>query len=472
MRITIVGTGYVGLVAGTCFAETGNEVLGLDIDAAKIERLSRGEIPIYEPGLSDLFHRNMREGRLSFTCDAARAAAHGALFFLCLPTPPAEDGSADTRHVLAAATGIAQQIQRRTETPVPQTATSKQPLRPTLFVLKSTVPVGTQALLQEALEKVYPGGSAVVSNPEFLKEGAAVEDFLKPDRVVIGTRDDGAFETLRTLYEPYCRSGAPILRMDPASAELTKYAANGFLATKISFINEIARLCEATGADVELVRKGIAADARIGRAFLFPGLGYGGSCFPKDTRALVASARARGLQMSIVNAAEGVNETQKTILFPRIMEHLRACGWSLEEGLALRTPEPRKRPAGALDRPVVALWGLAFKPRTDDIREAPALALAEKLHAAGVGVQAYDPEAMANAQRVLGEKIRCHKDPYAALEGAAALILVTEWNEFRTPDWERVKGLLKHPAIFDGRNIYDARLLRERGFSYWGIGRL
>ncbi|MCW8132809.1 MAG: UDP-glucose/GDP-mannose dehydrogenase family protein [Planctomycetota bacterium] len=453
MRITVVGTGYVGLVAGTCFAETGNEVLCLDIEKAKIERLKKGELPIYEPGLLDLFQRNTREGRLRFTSDYGEAVEHARVFFLCLPTPPAEDGSADVSYVLAAVTEIARRL--RENPPLKQDNGEREPSgEAALFVLKSTVPVGTNARVKAESEKIFTGGPvrcAVASNPEFLKEGAAIEDFLKPDRVVLGVHDERSYEVLHALYEPFCRSGAPILRMDPASAELTKYAANGFLAAKISFMNEIARICEAYGADVELVRKGITSDARIGKAFLFPGLGYGGSCFPKDTRALVASARAKGADASIVDAAERINESQKTILVPKILEALAKDGG----------------PQGK----TVALWGLAFKPRTDDIREAPALAIAEKLLAAGVKIQAYDPEAMANVKRVLGERIVYAKDQYAALAGAAALVLVTEWNEFRTPDWSRVKKALARPAIFDGRNIYDPAKLRELGFAYTGIGR-
>lgn len=442
MRITIVGTGYVGLVAGTCFAETGNEVLCLDIDAAKVKRLAAGEIPIYEPGLSDLFKRNAREGRLRFSTSYDEAVAHAAVFFLCLPTPPSEDGSADVKYVLAAVSELAARLQAGKSTAKP------------VFVLKSTVPVGTNARVRDAIAKTLKKPFAVASNPEFLKEGAAVEDFSKPDRVVIGVDDEEAFETLKTLYEPYCRTGAPILRMDPASAELTKYAANGFLATKISFMNEVARVCEAYGADVEQVRKGISLDPRIGKAFLFPGLGYGGSCFPKDTRALVASAKAKGLNVAIVDAAEAVNVEQKTVLVPKILKFLSGGG---------------AKPSGQ----TVALWGLAFKPKTDDIREAPALAIVEKLLAAGVKVRAFDPEAMNNVRKLLGEKIVFAENPYAVLEGAKALVLVTEWNEFRTPDWARVKQLLggQRPGVFDGRNIYDPQKLRDLGFEYHGIGR-
>lgn len=436
MRVTVVGTGYVGLVAGVCFAETGHEVLGLDIDAAKIKRLQDGDPVIYEPGLADLLRRNLREERIRFTTDYAQAARHARVFFLCLPTPPTEDGSADVKYVLAAIRSLSEALD-------PKAA------EPALFVLKSTVPVGTAERIQKEAAKCYRGPFAVASNPEFLKEGTAVEDFLKPDRVVVGVTDDHSYEVLRELYEPFCRTGAPILRMTPASASLTKYAANCLLATKISFMNEIARLCDASGADVDEVRKGISLDPRIGKAFLFPGLGYGGSCFPKDTRALSATAKALGLKAEICDAVERVNNDQKTTFLPRLLEHLK--------------PNPVGK--------VVAVWGLAFKPRTDDIREAPALALIEGLLKQGVKVQAFDPEAMENVRRLLGDRIALAPNPYTALEGADALVLATEWNEFRAPDWDRVKKLLKRPAIFDGRNIYDPKKVRALGFQYVGIGR-
>jgi len=439
MQITVVGTGYVGLVAGTCFSETGHDVVGLDIDKEKVARLEQGQVTIYEPGLEDLFKRNIREGRLKFTTDYAAALSHARIFFLCLPTPPQEDGSADIKYVLAAVTEIAKRLAAAPRS------------EEVLFVCKSTVPVGTNAKVREAVSAQYRGPFDVVSNPEFLKEGAAVQDFLAPDRVVIGARTQSAFETIKELYEPFCRTGAPIIQMDPTSAELTKYAANCFLATKISFINEVARICEATGADIEMVRRGITTDARIGKAFLFPGLGYGGSCFPKDTRALIASAKQVGLKASIVDAAERVNDEQKTILVPGLLKHLTAVGG----------------PKGTR----VAMWGLAFKPRTDDIREAPALVIIEKLLAAGVKVCAFDPEAAANVRKIFGDKIEYAKNPYEAATGADALFLVTEWNEFRSPDWPKLKKLLKHPALFDGRNIYDPEDLRKLGFTYTGIGR-
>jgi len=432
VRITIVGTGYVGLVAGTCFSESGNDVIGLDIDSAKVARLTKGELPIFEPGLADLFSRNQREGRLKFTTSYDEAIKHAQVIFLCLPTPPGEDGSADTRYVMSSVREIAARMDGYK-----------------VIVSKSTVPIGTCRDIIAEMKKTYTGDFAVASNPEFLKEGAAVDDFLKPDRVVLGVTDDRSFEILRTLYEPFVRTGAPILRMDPASAELTKYAANGFLATKISFMNEVARLCEKTGADVELVRIGMSRDARIGSAFLFPGIGYGGSCFPKDTRALVQSAKKVGLDMQIVDAAEQVNEDQKQILLPRILTHF----------------------GGSIAGKSIAVWGLSFKPRTDDIREAPALALIDKLIANKARVTAFDPEAMPNVKKVLGDKITFAASAYDALNGADALVLATEWNAFRMPDWERVKKAMKTPVVFDGRNIYKPTQLRELGFTYYGIGR-
>ncbi|HLX60105.1 MAG TPA: UDP-glucose/GDP-mannose dehydrogenase family protein [Planctomycetota bacterium] len=432
MRITIVGTGYVGLVAGTCFAESGNDVTGLDIDTAKVARLSKGEVPIFEPGLNDLFVRGVREGRLHFTSNYDDAIPNAEVIFLCLPTPPSEDGSADTRHVLGAVREIAKRLKKYA-----------------VIVSKSTVPIGTSTLLVAEIKKHFAGEFSVASNPEFLKEGTAVEDFLRPDRVVLGVTDDRGWNVLGMLYEPFVRTGAPILRMDPASAELTKYAANGFLATKISFMNEIARLCEKTGADVDLVRVGMSKDARIGASFLFPGIGYGGSCFPKDTRALVHSGQQFGVSMSIVNAAEETNELQKSILIPRILKHF----------------------GGSVDGKTIAIWGLAFKPRTDDIREAPALVLIEKLLAAKAKIRAFDPEAMGNVNKLLGEKIEFAKSAYDAVSGADALVLCTEWNEFRTPDWPRVKASMRAHAVFDGRNVYKPAFLREMGFAYYGIGK-
>lgn len=432
MRIAIVGTGYVGLVAGTCFAENGNDVIGLDVDASKVARLSKGELTLFEPELNDLFARNLREKRLRFTGSYDEAVRHAQVFFLCLPTPPAEDGSADTRHVLNATREIAKRMDGYR-----------------LLVSKSTVPIGTHKIIAVEVRKHYAGEFSVASNPEFLKEGTAVEDFLKPDRVVLGVTDEHAWELLSRLYEPFVRTGAPLLRMDPASAELTKYAANGFLAAKISFMNEIARLCEKTGADIDLVRAGMSRNPRIGSAFLFAGIGYGGSCFPKDTRALVQSGRQHGLEMKIVDAAEKINDSQKLIFLPQMLEHF----------------------GGALAGRNIAVWGLAFKPRTDNVREAPALALIAKLLQAGATVRAFDPEAAANARNILGDKITYATGAYEALQDADALLLATEWNEFRQPDWERVKKLMRTPVVFDGRNIYRPAFLRSLGFTYYGIGK-
>ena len=432
MRITIVGTGYVGLVAGTCFAESGNDVTGLDVDASKVAKLSNGEVPIFEPGLNDLFARGVREGRLRFTTNYDDAIPSAEIIFLCLPTPPSEDGSADTRYVLSAAREIAKRMKGHK-----------------VIVSKSTVPIGTSALVEAEIKKHYSGEFSIASNPEFLKEGTAVEDFLRPDRVVLGVTDDRAWNALSMLYEPFVRTGAPIIRMDPTSAELTKYAANGFLATKISFMNEIARLCEKTGADVDLVRVGMSKDARIGASFLFPGIGYGGSCFPKDTRALVSSGKQFGVNMTIVNAAEEANEIQKSVLIPRILKHFK----------------------GSVEGKTIAIWGLAFKPRTDDIREAPALVLIEKLLAAKAKIRAFDPEAMSNVKKMVGDKIVFSTNAYDAVDGADALVMCTEWNEFRTPDWTRVKSAMRGDAVFDGRNIYKSAYMREQGFAYYGIGK-
>jgi UDPglucose 6-dehydrogenase len=420
------------LVAGVCFAENGHDVVGLDVDEQKIDGLIKGELPIFEPGLSDLFNHSLRAGRLRFTTRYDDATRHAEIIFLCLPTPPACDGSADTRYVISAVHDIAKRMDGYK-----------------LIVSKSTVPVGTCARIEQEIRREYRGSFSVASNPEFLKEGTAVEDFLKPDRVIAGVTDDRAWEMLHSVYEPFVRTGAPILRMDPASAELTKYAANGFLATKISFMNEIACLCEKTGADIDQVRAGISKDVRIGPAFLFPGIGYGGSCFPKDVRALVQTGRQNNMDLQILDAAGRVNEQQKLILFPKLLMHF----------------------AGALGGKAIAVWGLAFKPRTDDVREAPALALIEKLLSSRVKVSAYDPEAMRNTSRQFGERVRFAADPYDAVDGADALVVATEWNIFRMPDWSRIKRLMRGAAVFDGRNVYRPELVREMGFSYYGIGR-
>jgi UDPglucose 6-dehydrogenase len=432
MRIAVVGTGYVGLVAGTCFAESGNNVVCIDIDREKIAALEKGVVPIYEPGLEELLKRNVHDGRLSFTTDYAAGMARAQVVFIAVGTPPGEDGTADLRYVLAAARSIADHMQGYT-----------------VIVDKSTVPVGTAAKVAAAIKERTKHPFDVVSNPEFLKEGAAIDDFLKPDRVVIGSDSARASEVMEELYAPFVRTGNPILKMDIASAELTKYAANAMLATRISFMNEIANICSLVGADIDAVRRGIGSDARIGSRFLFAGVGYGGSCFPKDVQAIVRTAEERGYDFRILKAVEAVNESQKRVLIGMVQRHF---------GKDLKG----KR---------LAVWGLAFKPNTDDMREAPAIAVVEGLLAAGARVTAYDPEAMSEAKkRHFGDKIEYADVPMAALEGADGLVLVTEWNEFRRPDFEAIKAALKTPVIFDGRNIYPRATLEKLGFTYYGIG--
>jgi UDPglucose 6-dehydrogenase len=432
MKIAVVGTGYVGLVSGTCFSEAGNDVTCIDIDREKVEKLSAGQITIYEPGLEKLFLRNVREGRLRFTTALEEGIQGAEIIFLALPTPPDEDGSADLRYII----GVARQLgQLLTEYKV--------------IVDKSTVPVGTADLVREEIAKHYKGEFDVVSNPEFLREGVAVDDFMKPDRVVIGTTSERARKVMGEIYAPFVRQGNPVIFMDERSAELTKYAANSFLATKISFMNEIARLCEKMDADVDMVRIGMGADDRIGKRFLFPGIGYGGSCFPKDVQALVKSSRDLSYDFRILNAVMDVNKAQKLHLMPVIKEYYK----------------------GDLKGKTFALWGLAFKPNTDDIREAPALSMIEALQAEGASVTVYDPEAMINVKRLLGDKVQYAASPYEALEQADGLLIATEWNEFRTPDFDRIKAALKRPVIFDGRNLFDVKKLAERGFSYFSIGR-
>jgi UDPglucose 6-dehydrogenase len=431
LRIGVVGTGYVGLVVGACLAENGNNVVCVDIDEAKVAALRKGEIPIYEPGLEEMIERNVAEERLRFTTDLAAAVQASDILFIAVGTPQDEDGSADTRHVLRVAEDIARVMDA-----------------PKVVVVKSTVPVGTNARLRKAIGAITKHDFSVVSNPEFLKEGAALDDFLKPDRVVVGTDDAKVEALMRELYEPFVRTGNPVLVMDPASAELTKYAANAMLATRISFMNEIANLCDRLGADVRQVRMGVGTDSRIGTSFLFPGVGYGGSCFPKDVKALARMGRDAGADLNVVEAAEQTNEAQKTILLPRIEAHL-----------------------GGLRDKVVAVWGLAFKPRTDDMREAPALALIEALLERGADVRAYDPKAVASAERALGDRVTLCARSYDAVKGADALVVVTEWPEFREPDFRRMKSLMRRPAIFDGRNIYNPQAVRELGFHYQGVGR-
>ena len=432
MKIAVVGTGYVGLVTGTCFAETGNRVTCVDIDPNKINKLAAGEITIYEPGLEKIFLRNLREGRLQFTTDLREGIADAEIIFLALPTPPGEDGSADLRYVLGVAADLGKLL---TDYKV--------------IVDKSTVPVGTAEKVQAAIAAHYAGEFDVVSNPEFLREGVAVEDFMKPDRVVIGTQSERARKVMNDLYAPFVRQGNPIIFMDEKSAELTKYAANSFLATKISFMNEIAQLCERMGADVDMVRRGIGSDDRIGKRFLFPGIGYGGSCFPKDVQALIRSAEDVQYNFSILQAVEAVNERQKKHLLPKIRNHFK----------------------GNLTGVRLALWGLAFKPNTDDIREAPALQLIEALTSEGAIIVAYDPEAMANVKKLVGDQIQYAANPYDALVGADALIIATEWSEFRTPDFDRIGETLQHKVIFDGRNLFDVKQMKALGYHYESIGR-
>ena len=431
MKIGVVGTGYVGLVAAACFAENGNSVIGVDIDEAKIKALLRGQIPIYEPGLAEIVVQNVAEGRLRFTTDIEVAVRECDVLFIAVGTPQDEDGSADLQFVLKVAEQIAEAMNG-----------------PKTVVNKSTVPVGTAAKVKAAIEARTKHPVSVVSNPEFLKEGAAVDDFLKPDRVVIGTADPASEAVMRELYEPFVRTGKPILVMDNVSAELTKYASNAMLALRISFMNEVANLCDATGADVEMVRKGMATDSRIGPAFLFPGLGYGGSCFPKDVKAIDHTSREYGAPMEIVAAVERVNSRQKTIMLPRMEKAL-----------------------GSLSGKKIAVWGVAFKPRTDDIREAPALCVIEGLIAKGATVAAYDPKAMDHAKGSLPKSVRWAKNAYDALEGADALLLATEWNEFREPDFRKMKSLMARPLIFDGRNIYNPKTVKALGFEYVGVGR-
>ena len=432
MKIAVIGTGYVGLVTGTCFAETGNEVTCVDIDQKKVDKLSSGEITIYEPGLEKIFLRNLKEQRLHFTSDLKAGIKDAKILFLALPTPPGEDGSADLKYVL----GVAKDLGKIIEDYV-------------VVVDKSTVPVGTAEKVQKAIAENSMVEFDVVSNPEFLREGVAVEDFMKPDRVVIGTNSERAKKLMNELYAPFVRSGNPLIYMDVRSAELTKYAANSFLATKISFMNEIAQLCERLGADVDMVRLGVGSDARIGKRFLFPGIGYGGSCFPKDVQALVKSAAEVDYDFQILNAVMDVNEKQKLHLMPKINNYFN----------------------GDLAGKHFALWGLAFKPNTDDIREAPALYMIEALLAAGATVAAFDPEAMPNVKALLGDTINFAENQYDALEGADALIIATEWNEFRTPDFLKMVKSLKQKVIFDGRNLFEVKSVNELGFHYESIGR-
>jgi UDPglucose 6-dehydrogenase len=432
MKIAVIGTGYVGLVTGTCLSETGNIVTCVDINKQKVQMMQQGQLPIYEPGIETLFHRNIIEDRLHFTSDLASAIEHAEIIFLALPTPPGENGAADLSYVLGAAKDIALLV------------TSYK-----VIVTKSTVPVGTADKVKAIFEQYTDVKVAIASNPEFLREGVAVEDFMKPDRIVVGTTDEHARKLLTELYEPYVRQGNPILFMDEKSAELTKYAANSFLATKISFMNEMANLCEKIGADVDMVRLGIGTDERIGRRFLFPGIGYGGSCFPKDVQALAKSAKENDQDLEILEAVMRVNVSQKKILIEKLKKHYN----------------------GDLKDKLFALWGLAFKPETDDIRESPALAIIDELLTEGARVVAYDPEAMNNVKNIIGDEIIYADDQYEALMGADALLILTEWSVFRNPDFYLVGKLLKEKVIFDGRNLYQLEKMTDNGFYYNSIGR-
>ena len=432
MKITVVGTGYVGLVTGTCFSETGNKVTCVDIDKNKVEKLSNGQITIYEPGLEKIFLRNIKEGRLTFTTELESAIEGAEIIFLALPTPPGADGSADLKYVLGVADHLGKILKDYK-----------------VIVNKSTVPVGTADKVNAAIAKNYKGEYDVVSNPEFLREGVAVDDFMKPDRVVVGTRSERAKKLMSDLYAPFVRQGNPVIFMDERSSELTKYAANSFLATKISFMNEVAQLCERMGADVDMVRRGIGSDDRIGKRFLFPGIGYGGSCFPKDVQALIMSSDEVKYDFEILKAVEKVNANQKLHLVEKIKSYYK----------------------GDLKGKHIALWGLAFKPNTDDIREAPALSIIDALTELGATVTAYDPEAMPNVKAQIGDKIKYATSQYEALSGADFLIIATEWSEFRTPDFERIEKEIKNKIIFDGRNLFEVSKMKELGYHYESIGR-
>lgn len=432
MNIAVIGTGYVGLVTGTCLAETGNDVICVDIDKKKVDKMKNGVIPIYEPHLDVLFERNIKQGRLSFTTDINEAVENAKVIFLALPTPPGEDGSADLSYILGVADDLGKIIKDYK-----------------VIIDKSTVPVGTAEKVTAAIAKNATVEFDVVSNPEFLREGYAVDDFLKPDRVVIGTRSEKARKILDHLYKPYVRQGNPIIFMDEKSAELTKYAANSFLATKITFMNEIANFCEKVGADVDMVRIGIGSDERIGKRFLFPGIGYGGSCFPKDVQALAKSGKEYGYDFGILDAVMEINEKQKTIIVPKIKDYFK----------------------GDLKGKKIALWGLAFKPDTDDIREAPALYIIDELLKAGAEIIAFDPEAMSNVKALLGDKIKFALSRDEAIDGVDALVIATEWQVFRNPNFDKMAAKMNQKVIFDGRNLYDLAEMKELGFYYYSIGR-
>ena len=431
MKIAVVGSGYVGLVLGACLAETGNDVTCVDKDVAKIRTLRSGRVPIYEPGLTELVHRNTAEGRLSFTTQLGRAVKASQIIFIAVGTPQGEDGSADLQHVL----GVAREIGRTME-------------GYRVIVNKSTVPVGTAEKVRAIIRRETTHPFSVVSNPEFLKQGAAVDDFMKPDRVVIGAEDPRGAELMADLYKPFTRTGAPIMVMDCASAELSKYAANALLATRISFMNEVANVCELFGADVDRVRQAVGADRRIGTSFLFPGVGYGGSCFPKDVKALIKFSAEKDYDFAVLKAVEAVNDRQKRVLIGKLKKHF-----------------------GSLKGRTIALWGLAFKPKTDDMREAPAIVIVKALLEHGAKVKAFDPEAHRMARTIFGSKITYAAKSYDALKGADALVIVTEWHEFREPDFDRMRKLMRSPVIFDGRNIYNPQQMKAHGFTYSSIGR-
>ena len=431
MKVAVVGTGYVGLVVGACLAESGNDVICVDKDEAKVRMLRRGKSPIYEPGIEDLLRRNKAEGRLTFTTDLAKAVRQSTIIFIAVGTPQGEDGSADLQHVMGVARDVARAMNGYK-----------------VIVDKSTVPVGTAQKVRDVVRRETTHPFSVVSNPEFLKQGAAVDDFMKPDRVVIGADDSKAADLMVALHKPFTRTGAPIMVMDTASAELAKYAANAMLATKISFMNEIANVCEAYGADVDRVRQAMGSDRRIGTAFLFPGVGYGGSCFPKDVKALVKFSGDKKYDFKILKAVEAVNESQKRVLVKKLESHF-----------------------GTLKGKTIAVWGLAFKPKTDDMREAPAIPIIKALLEKGAKVQAHDPEAMSTAKGLFKGGITYTSRNYDALKGADALAILTEWQEFREPDFARMKKLLKNPVVFDGRNIYQPAQMKELGFTYYSIGR-
>jgi UDPglucose 6-dehydrogenase len=432
MKVAVIGTGYVGLVVGACLAESGNDVIGADVNQSKIDGLKRGQLPIFEPGLDKLVAENLAADRLTFTTDVADAVRRSDVIFIAVGTPPGEDGSADLQHVLSVAATIGQTMNGEK-----------------IVITKSTVPVGTAKLVRDAIEARTSWPVHVCSNPEFLKEGAAVDDFMKPDRVVLGVENEQAAEVLRDLYEPFVRQGNQILMMDVASAELTKYAANAMLASRISFMNFIARMCERTGADVDMVRLGVGSDERIGSSFLFPGIGYGGSCFPKDVKALICAAQRLGVTTEMLDAVEHINDHQK--------------------GLLLRKVEERFGPD--LSGRVFAVWGLAFKPLTDDMREAPALVTIEGLLSRGASVVAHDPEAMHEAKRYFGDRIGYAETPYETLQGADALLIHTEWHPYRHPDFPRIRSLMREPVVIDGRNVFRPEKMREMGFEYYSVGR-